>query len=262
MRIHTSRNIFFALLCLISHGSTFLVPRRKPGISSNSGPLSLTILHTNDIHSHFDEFNHLGIDCTDDLDCYGSIPRLKTLVDSIRNTTQDFLFLDAGDQFQGTLFYNFYKGEKITYLMNEVLKYDAMTVGNHEFDDGEELLADFINTLKFPVVASNIDLDTAPFLKKTHMKPYHIFPKYGLAVIGSVTNSTGSMATGAREINFQEPAKMLQKYVDEINAKGIKKIICLSHNGYPEDQYIAAKYVLLPLSLYSSPFNAARGEST
>jgi 5'-nucleotidase len=62
---------------------------------------------------------------------------MKTVVDNERAVNKNVLFLDAGDQFQGTLFYTFFKGEKISYMMNNILKYDLMTIGNHEFDDGE-----------------------------------------------------------------------------------------------------------------------------
>ncbi|ORX84794.1 Metallo-dependent phosphatase [Basidiobolus meristosporus CBS 931.73] len=203
----------------------------------------VTIVHTNDIHAHLDEFNKYGTDCTpeqiENKLCMGGVARIKTVIDRLRKRYRDLYLFDAGDQFQGTLFYTFYKGNVTADIMNR-LKYDLMTVGNHEFDDGPDHLANFIHQVNFPVVSSNIDAHKEKAFNEA-IRPYHIFPKKSLGVIGYVTNTTASIAPKAANITFFDPAISVQKYVDELRGKGIKKIICVSHNGYQEDIDLARR---------------------
>jgi 5'-nucleotidase len=210
----------------------------------------LTLLHTNgiipsliiDIHAHFDQFNDGGFDCSEseiyENHCFGGVARLKTKIDEIRSKNKNVLLLDAGDQFQGTLFFNIFGGYLSSIIMND-FKYDAMCIGNHEFDRGVPYLADFFRNLSFPVIASNIDFSTAPILKEAGVKPFVVFRKYNLGVIGYITNTTSMIAPGAQGINFMNPASRVQQYVDYLNSKGIHRIICVSHNGYRDDVYLA-----------------------
>ncbi|ORX93721.1 Metallo-dependent phosphatase [Basidiobolus meristosporus CBS 931.73] len=203
----------------------------------------VTIVHTNDLHAHLDEFNKFGTDCTPDQiknqQCMGGVARQKTVIDRLRKQYPDLYLFDAGDQFQGTLFYNFYKGNVTAKIMNQ-LEYDLMTVGNHEFDDGPDHLAKFIKQLDFPVVSSNIDARKSPAFNKV-VKPYHIFRKHNLGVIGYITNTTAAIAPKASNITFFDPAPYVQKYVDELRRKGVKKIVCVSHNGYLDDVDLARR---------------------
>ncbi|KAK9768199.1 hypothetical protein K7432_001335 [Basidiobolus ranarum] len=203
----------------------------------------VTIVHTNDLHAHLDEFNKFGTDCTADQiknqQCMGGVARQKTVIDRLRKQYPDLYLFDSGDQFQGTLFYNFYKGNVTAQAMNQ-LKYDLMTVGNHEFDDGPDHLAKFIKQLNFPVVSSNIDARKEPTFNKA-VRPYHIFRKHNLGVIGYLTNTTAAIAPKASNITFFDPAPYVQKYVNELRRKGVKKIICVSHNGYQEDLDLARR---------------------
>ena len=170
--------------------------------------------------------------------CVGGLSRIKTVIDAYRANTSNLLLLDAGDQFQGTLFFNIFGGAASAEMMN-AFEYDLMTIGNHEFDRGVSYLGDFISNLTFPVVNSNIDLATAPPLAKAGVKPYAIFPKYNLGIIGFITNTTGFITKSASNVTFQNPVEPVQAAIDELHSKGIKRIICLSHNGYKDDQYLA-----------------------
>ncbi len=102
-------------------------------------------------------------------------------------------------------------------------------------------MASFVSNVSFPVVSSNINFNEAVHLKKANVKPYHIFPKYRLAVIGYITNSTRESSIGAKHITFYNPVDVVQHYVDELHAMGVKRIVCVSHNGYEHDKYLAAK---------------------
>ncbi|MFZ2618257.1 MAG: metallophosphoesterase, partial [Anaerolineae bacterium] len=112
-------------------------------VSTAAGPadtFNLTLLHTNDFHARVDGQSGIG----------GSA-RLATTINEFRAANNNVMLVDAGDQFQGTLFYRLFKADIITQTMN-LLGYDAMTIGNHEFDDGPGQLARLINGVNFPVV--------------------------------------------------------------------------------------------------------------
>ena len=246
-----------SLLCAVS--LAFSVPRSKSEASLKCSndcsastaavvPNKITLLHTNDVHAHFSEFNKYGTDCnanqTRDNLCYGGASRLKTAIDGFRAKSSDVVLLDAGDQFQGTLFFNIFGGNVSTKIMNE-LRYDAMTVGNHEFDNGIDVLASFVSSLNFPVISSNIKLDpdnavTKPLLE-AGVQPYVILKKYNLGIIGFITNTTASIVAEGEKLksSILDPIETVQKAIDELQAQGIKRIIGLSHNGYQDDINVA-----------------------
>ncbi|TPX38675.1 hypothetical protein SeMB42_g05199 [Synchytrium endobioticum] len=217
----------------------------KSRSSARAGAFSLTILHTNDIHSHFDAISPTGSSCSaSDIatnQCYGGYSRIATVIKRFRSVSGlNTILFDAGDQFQGTLFFNVWGGSIIAQTMNK-LGYEIMTIGNHEFDRGEEYAADFFKNLSFPVVSSNFDYSTAPHLSKV-IQPYVILEKYGqkIGVVGFITNTTADITTGGRNITFHNPVIPVQNAINSIRSQGVTKIIGVSHNGYIDDQYLAA----------------------
>ncbi|KAG0023983.1 hypothetical protein BGZ80_006828 [Entomortierella chlamydospora] len=210
--------------------------------ASNDGWLNLTVIHTNDVHSRVDPANDFGVSCTsEDIatgHCYGGTARHKTIVERLRKSNKHSLLLDGGDEFQGTLFYTYYKGNVTAEVMNE-LGYDLGTIGNHEWDNGPDNLGQYWPKLKFPIICANVDLSKKPELEKW-VKPYHIFEDIGVAVIGYITNTTGDISNAGPDVSFTDPIPVVQKYVDELEAKGIKRIFGLSHNGYGPDMELAA----------------------
>ncbi|KAF9114161.1 hypothetical protein BGX27_011517 [Mortierella sp. AM989] len=209
----------------------------------DNGWFNLTVIHTNDVHSRLDPANNLGIACTAaDIaqgNCYGGAARHKTLVQQLRSGKQNSLLLDGGDEFQGTLYYNYYKGNVTAEAMNDI-GYDLSTIGNHEWDDGPSNAARFWAQLKMPVVCANIDFTKNPDLAKL-VKPYHIFEDMGVAIIGYITPFTGDISNSGPTVSFTDPIVAVQKYIDELQGKGIKRILALSHNGYAPDMELAAK---------------------
>ena len=100
---------------------------------------SITILHTNDFHDRFEPINRFDSGCSEEDNaegkCFGGMPRIVTAVEAAKERHDNYLLVDAGDMFQGTLFYQFYRGDVAAEMMNN-LGYDAMAVGNHEFNHG------------------------------------------------------------------------------------------------------------------------------
>ncbi|HDS30554.1 MAG TPA: multifunctional 2',3'-cyclic-nucleotide 2'-phosphodiesterase/5'-nucleotidase/3'-nucleotidase, partial [Firmicutes bacterium] len=205
---------------------------------------TLTVLHTNDTHARIMDFNKHGTTCNDDErgedKCFGGVARRATEIKRIRAEEPNMLLVDAGDQFQGTLFYTQYKGKEAKTFMN-MLGYDAMTSGNHEFDDGPEILSEFIKGINFPFVVSNIDVEDEPLLRGL-IKPWAITDKGGrkIGIIGLTTEDTGTVAKPGPNVYFDEVEASAQRAVDALAEWGVNIIIALSHNGYNRDMEIAA----------------------
>ncbi|KAL4874564.1 Metallo-dependent phosphatase-like protein [Aspergillus karnatakaensis] len=202
------------------------------------GHQNISFFHVNDIHAHLDQFASSGTACEDPEDgCYGGYARIKTKVDELREQSPDNLWLNAGDEFQGTLFYQYYGGEKIAETIND-LGFDAMTLGNHEWDGGEEELGQFLNNLTFPVVSCNVKSEYAPL--KDNIKNYVLFEEQGVAVIGATTVTTPGISSVGNTTDFLDPVIEVQKAIYEIrNETDINRIVLLSHLGYDVDQDLA-----------------------
>ncbi|GAO16629.1 uncharacterized protein UV8b_00811 [Ustilaginoidea virens] len=209
----------------------------KRGLLDN-GNYNLSFFHVNDVHAHLDQFTKAGGDCKDPTKgCVGGYARIKTKVNELRQKHPDHLWLNAGDEFQGTLFYTFYGGEKIAQTIND-LKFDAMTLGNHEWDGGDEKLGKFLKNLTFPVVSCNVK-STNKDLNET-IKNYHIFEKHGVAVIGATTETTPNIANVGKGTTFLDPIPEIQNAIYEIrNKTKVKRIVALTHLGYEVDQKLA-----------------------
>lgn len=191
---------------------------------------SLTILHTNDVHAHH----------APNADGDGGAALAASVVNQVRAANPNTLLVSAGDTFIGTLFYVMHHGIDSAELMN-TMQYDAMTLGNHEFDEGDGNLALFIEALKFPIVAANVNFDNSSALKDKTV-PYVIVEKGGqkIGVIGLVNPETPSMSRPGSDLIFESDlVKIVQTNVDELTQAGVNKIVVLSHNGYTADLELA-----------------------
>ncbi len=205
---------------------------------------SLTVLHTNDFHARFEPISKYDSGCSSDDNtegkCFGGTARLVTAVEAARARAENSILVSGGDQFQGTLFYTYYKGKLAAEMMNK-LGYDAMTVGNHEFDDGPEVLRGFMDALNFPVVMSNADFSAEPLLAGKLQKSTVIDVNGTLVgFIGLTPQDTGDLASPGKNINFTDPSEAVQHQVDALTTAGVGIIIVLSHSGYLVDQEVAA----------------------
>lgn len=206
---------------------------------------SITILHTNDFHSKVEPISKYDSPCSAEDnaagECFGGYARLVTAVEEARARNPDALLFSGGDQFQGSLFYTYYKGKVAAEIMNR-LGYDGMTVGNHEFDDGPKVLREFIDAVDFPVVMSNADVSKDPMLANKIMKSTVVEKageKYG--IIGLTPQDTNELASPGPLITFSDPVAAVQGEVDELMEQGINRIIVLSHSGYELDKRVAAE---------------------
>lgn len=212
----------------------------------SEGNFNISFYHVNDVHAHLDEFSSSGTDCTNPAKgCYGGYARIKTVIDETRPEHNDSLWLNVGDEFQGTLFYTYYKGEKIAETLNQ-MGFDAMTLGNHEFDGGDDQLGDFLKSLTFPIVSANIVSDNEKL--NSTIKPYHIFDKYQLAVIGVTTETTSGISNPDEGTKFTDAIAAVQRSIDEIRSTtNITRIAAITHIGYEEDKRLAEETTGLQL---------------
>ncbi|MEH6519799.1 bifunctional metallophosphatase/5'-nucleotidase [Sulfitobacter sp.] len=205
---------------------------------------SVTILHTNDFHARFEPISKYDGPCgaEDNAEgkCFGGTARLVTAIADARGRTNNSILVDGGDQFQGTLFYSYYKGKMAAEMMNK-LGYDGMTVGNHEFDDGPEVLAGFMDAINFPILMSNADVSAEPLLAGKLAKST-VIERGGekIGMIGLTPQDTDELASPGDNVSFSDPIAAVQGEVDKLTAQGVNKIIVLSHSSYAVDQKVAA----------------------
>ena len=208
---------------------------------------TLNILHINDLHSRIEPINKYDGTCgaEDDAEgkCFGGVARVKTYLNERRAalTGQNVLTLDAGDQFQGSLFYSTYKGKAAVEFMNKI-GIDAMAVGNHEFDDGPEVLAEFMDAAFFPVISGNTSAYFEPALKD-RLDGYVIREIGGekIGIVSVLATDTAETSSPGKNIGFAGEISYLKTVIPEIESQGVNKIIALTHVGLSKDMQIAAQ---------------------
>ncbi|MCM5662768.1 bifunctional metallophosphatase/5'-nucleotidase [Galbibacter mesophilus] len=189
----------------------------------------LTILHTNDVHSHIDPFpaNHARNPNA------GGVARRAQLIESIRKENPNMLLFDAGDIFQGTPYFNFYGGE-IEFKLMSMLKYDAATIGNHDFDNGIEGLFTQLPHAKFNLINSNYDFKNT--IMDGNVDRYKIYVKNGLkiGVFGLGIELDGLVSKKLyKETVYLDPINIAQDITKELKeSENCDLVICLSHLGY------------------------------
>jgi len=196
--------------------------------------ITVTILHTNDMHAHVEPFTQRGREM-------GGYARQATLIGRYRATDPNPLLLCAGDTFQGTLYFNVYEGLADLAYMNYA-GFQAMTVGNHEFDRGPAVLARFAALARFPLLAANLDLSGDPGLAPW-VKPSAILEVGGerIGVVGAVPPDLLSISSPGPTIKVRDLVPSLQAAIDELTRAGVDKVIFLSHVGYELDVQVAGK---------------------
>ena len=201
-----------------------------PCMAQNTAGLDLILLHTNDLHSYIAGRDSHGNACFKSEGCTGGLARLATAMKRTRAEHDNVLAVDAGDQFQGTLFFTANKWPMLADI-NALLPYDAMTLGNHEFDDGDATLKGFLDELakgscNTSVISSNVvpaaGAALAPTVGSAYLKPWVIkeidgvkVGLIGITIAGKTVNSSRPLATTA----FNEEVAAAQKAIDELKAQ-------------------------------------------
>ena len=210
--------------------STALLSLTGIGLScAKSRATKITILHTNDVHSHVEAFGpNAGKNSNK-----GGVAKRATLVESVRKENPNTLLLDAGDIFQGTPYFNFYGGE-LEFKLMSLLKYDVATIGNHDFDNGINGLYAQLPHAKFDFVSANYDFSNT--IMDTHVKPYKTFVKEGIkiGVFGLGIELDGLVTKEAyKETKYLNPIAIAQDMSRVLKTEQkCDLIICLSHLGY------------------------------
>lgn len=197
--------------------------------AAENGLKRLVILHTNDMHSHLDPFSETDPKYAGQ----GGMARRASLIKQIRAEGHSTLLLDAGDVFQGTPYFNLFKGEP-EFKMMSAMGYDVGTLGNHDFDNGIEGLVDMMRYAQFPFVNANYLLSDTQLEGK--VKPYTIIQKESLkiGVIGVGVDLQGLVSPSlVGKVRYSNPIPVAQELANRLKFDfGCHYIILLSHLGY------------------------------
>lgn len=188
----------------------------------------LVILHTNDTHSQLEPTEPNAVRNPD----MGGYARRMGVINQIRQQEEQVLLVDAGDFSQGTPYYNFFNG-RVEVEGYNMMNYDVITLGNHEFDNGMDTLAAILALAKFPIVVSNYDASKSIISK--FVKPYLVINKgdIRIGIIGLGVDPEGLvMAANYKGIQYLDPVETVRKYAHYLkNKKKCDVIVCISHLG-------------------------------
>ena len=214
---------------------------------SGAQAFTLNVLHINDLHSRIESINAFDSTCSAEDEgegkCFGGAARLYTAVKDLRDELEAageyVIVLDAGDSFQGSLFFTTYSGLAEAEMMNRI-GFDAMVFGNHEFDLGPAPLADFVKAAEFPVISGSVDVSGDN--KLAGLATDHVVLEVGgekVAILGATTPDTVEISSPGPSVAFRDPVEYLTAKVVELKAEGIEKVIVASHLGVTDDIRVA-----------------------
>jgi 5'-nucleotidase len=223
-------------------GALLAAPALRPAAAQAAR--RIRIIHTNDFHSrHEPVVRATGAACRANETCLGGSARLAGGVAAARAEAaaagRAVVAVDAGDQFMGSLFYTQHRGAAELAIMR-AWGCEAMTLGNHEFDNGPETLARFATAAPFPILGANIDARSEPLLAG-RIRPWFEAVRDGgrIAFIGVTTPETPQLSSPGRNLRFTDPAEAATRAIAEIRASGPATIVLLSHMGLAADRRIA-----------------------
>ncbi len=211
------------------------VAAAEEALKNPAKAITLSLMHTNDTHAHLD-----------------NVAKRVTAVKEVRKSKPQALLVDAGDVFSGTLYFNEFKGQADLRFMN-LMKYDVMTFGNHEFDlgssaEGHQALADFIKGAQFPFVSSNVDFSKDDKFKGLFSDLISSKPEQGkiyngivkqvdgqkVGFFGLTTEETKDISSPG-SIEFENYLEEAEKAVKAFKGMGVNKIVAVSHIGYDDN---------------------------
>jgi len=202
--------------------------------------IDLTILHINDFHGRLLPYTVKSI--SEKIPVSGVAYLAQMINEERSKNPEGTILLSAGDMFQGTPQSNIFRGEPVVEIMN-YLKFDAMAVGNHEFDWGQEVLQKLSSISNFPYLSANIVDKDGKYLP--YLKPYVIIERKGLkiAIIGLTTPETAYITKPdyVKDLKFLDPVEILPNIIDDVRNKGANLVVVLSHLGFDADKELVEK---------------------
>lgn len=233
----------------ISTGTAGIVLGAAPfSALANDDFVTITILHTNDIHTHIEPFEGTNLRYAGK----GGMARISALAKNIRQKNPNSLLFDAGDMFQGTPYFNYYKGELMLKLMTAA-GYDAGTIGNHEFDNGLKGILEPLPNAKFPLINSNYDFSDTILAGK--FPRWKVFRKSGIkvGVYGLGVELEGLV--GKKQFGntiYNDPLKVAAEMETLLkNEQKCDLVVCLSHLGLRYRENKVSDIVLAGETLYT-----------
>ncbi len=206
---------------------------------------TLHVIHINDLHSRIEPINRFDSTCNAEDnaagECFGGIARVITKINELREELagENVIVLDAGDQYQGSLMYTTYKGD-VEAEFAELIGFDAMAVGNHEFDDGDEGLRKLTDNVSFPIISGNIDVSSSNIL--AGQVENHVVLEVGgqkIGIVSALAVDTVETSSPSDAVIFTDEVESLSADVATLEAEGVDKIIALTHVGVNKDKMIA-----------------------
>jgi 5'-nucleotidase / UDP-sugar diphosphatase len=227
--------------------STAILAAMGTAAAADTDETTIHLLHFNDFHSRVQPISRFDSTCSveDDTagECFGGAARLETAIEQIRaeEGAENVAVVAAGDLFQGSLMYTTFKGDVEAEMMNAI-DLDLLALGNHEFDDGPENLARFMELVEFPVISGNLDLTQSDLLRDVIGNSY-VQEINGVQVgfVSSVTPDTAEIASPGPNVIFQDIVEAMQADVDELLADGVNVIVAVTHIGAGFDEVLAAE---------------------
>lgn len=213
----------------IALGTTGITLSAVPfNLLANNNFVTISILHTNDLHCHIEPFTVSNGTYAGN----GGLARIAKMAETYKKENPNTLLFDAGDMFQGTPFFNYFKGELILKVMSAA-GYDAGTIGNHEFDNGLKGILQPLPNAKFPIINSNYDFSDTILANK--FPKWKIFKRSGIkiGVYGLGVELKGLVANkNVGNTIYNNPVKTAQKMESFLrNEKDCDLVVCLSHLG-------------------------------
>ncbi len=235
--------------------------QQAPAQEETGSPMTLSVLHMNDHHSHIaaeglgydvsalnlTTQNEAGAAITEVEVSYGGFPMMVSLFNSLSAQSDNVLKLHSGDAVTGTVYYSLFKGRADADVMNQIC-FDAFALGNHEFDDGDSGLANFLDSLnstacETPALAANVVPGSGSAIAEGYIQPYTIVERAGekIGIIGiDIAGKTKNSSSPDDDTQFLDETTTAQQYIDELEGLGVNKIVLMTHYQYANDLTLAA----------------------
>ena len=219
----------------------------------------MSLLHVNDIHARMEETSKYSRPCDETYKFarkyFGGLARISQTVRNFKAKEENVVWLNGGDFFQGTIWYSKFKWEPIAQF-NNLLSFDAMTLGNHEFDNGMDGILPFMKNTSCPIVVANLNAVNMKTEFMNLYSPSTILNVGGkkVGVIGYITPETVYTSSPPKELEFLDEIEAVSKEVEKLTNQGVDIIIALGHSGYKKDKEIAETVLCIDIVVGAHSF--------